>query len=106
MWHDRTSFPPEPGSTDLDQRSTRGHETHSVRRFCEIAFGHVGLDHEQYVVIDEAFYRPAEVDLLIGSPAKAESTLGWTPTVGFEDLVTMMVDADLDLLSGRLGPIA
>jgi len=45
------------------------------------------------------------VDLLIGSPAKAESTLGWTPTVGFEDLVTMMVDADIDLLSGRLGPI-
>jgi len=80
-------------------------ETHSVRRFCEIAFGHVGLDHEQFVVIDEAFYRPAEVDLLIGSPAKAESTLSWTPTVGFEDLVTMMVDADIDLLSGRLGPI-
>ena len=78
-------------------------ETHSVRR-CEIAFGHVGLDHEQFVVIDEAFYRPAEVDLLIGSPAKAESTLGWTPTVGFETW-SMMVDADIDLLSGRLGPI-
>lgn len=79
--------------------------THSVRRFCEVAFGHVGLDYDQYVVIDEAFYRPAEVDLLIGTPAKAERVLGWTPTVGFEDLVTMMVDADIDLLSGRLGPI-
>ncbi len=81
-------------------------ETHSVRRFCEVAFGHVDLDYEQYVVIDEAFYRPAEVDLLIGTPAKAEKVLGWTPTVGFEDLVTMMVDADLDLLSGRLGSIS
>lgn len=80
-------------------------ETHSVRRFCEVAFSHVGLDYEQHVVIDEAFYRPAEVDLLIGEPAKAERVLRWTPTVGFEDLVTMMVDADLDLLSGRLGPI-
>ncbi|MBS1836843.1 MAG: GDP-mannose 4,6-dehydratase [Actinobacteria bacterium] len=80
-------------------------ETHSVRRFCEVAFGHVGLDHERHVVIDEAFYRPAEVDLLIGDPAKAGRVLQWTPTVGFEDLVTMMVDADLDLLSGRLGPI-
>ena len=80
-------------------------ETHSVRRFCEVAFSHVGLDYEQHVVIDEAFYRPAEVDLLIGEPAKAERVLRCTPTVGFEDLVTMMVDADLDLLSGRLGPI-
>lgn len=80
-------------------------QTHSVRRFCEVAFGHVGLDYDQYVVIDEAFYRPAEVDLLIGTPAKAEQVLGWTPTVGFEDLVTMMVDADVDLMSGRLGPI-
>ena len=55
-----------------------------------------------YVVIDEAFYRPAEVDLLIGTPAKAEAKLGWKPEVGFEDLVTMMVDADLALLEGRL----
>ena len=81
-------------------------ETHSVRRFCEVAFGHVDLDYEQYVVIDEAFYRPAEGDLLIGTPAKAEKVLGWTPTVAFEDLVTMMVDADIDLLSGRLGSIS
>ena len=77
-------------------------ETHSVRKFCQIAFGHVGLDYEEFVVIDEAFYRPAEVDLLIGDPAKAKAQLGWTPTVGFEDLVTMMVDADLALLEGRL----
>ena len=77
-------------------------ETHSVRKFCQIAFGHVGLDYEEFVVIDEAFYRPAEVDLLIGDPAKAKAKLGWTPTVGFEDLVTMMVDADLALLEGRL----
>jgi GDPmannose 4,6-dehydratase len=80
-------------------------ETHSVRKFCEIAFGHVGLDYEDHVVIDEAFYRPAEVDLLIGDPAKAGKVLGWTPTVGFEDLVTMMVDADLDLLQGKLRSI-
>ena len=81
-------------------------ETHSVRRFCEVAFGHVGLDYEDHVVIDEKFYRPAEVDLLIGTPAKAEAKLGWTPTVGFEDLVTMMVDADLALLSGKLNSIS
>ncbi len=80
-------------------------ETHSVRKFCQIAFGHVGLNYEDHVVIDEAFYRPAEVDLLIGDPAKAREALGWTPSVGFEDLVTMMVDADLDLLSGRLDGI-
>jgi GDPmannose 4,6-dehydratase len=81
-------------------------ETHSVRRFCEVAFGHVGLNWEDHVVIDERFYRPAEVDLLIGTPAKAEATLGWTPTVGFEDLVTMMVDADVALLSGKLDSIS
>ena len=74
-------------------------ETHSVREFCEIAFGHVGLDWEQYVVVDEAFFRPAEVDLLVGDSSKAREKLGWTPTVGFEQLVTMMVDADLARLS-------
>ncbi len=80
-------------------------ETHSVREFCEVAFGHVGLDWEQYVVIDEAFYRPAEVDLLVGSADKAHEVLGWKPAVGFQDLVTMMVDADLDLLQGKLRSI-
>ncbi len=80
-------------------------ETHSVREFCEVAFGHVGLNYEDYVVIDEAFFRPAEVDLLVGSFDKAEKVLGWKPQVGFQDLVTMMVDADLDLLSGKLRAI-
>jgi len=70
-------------------------ETYSVRRFCEIAFGHVGLKYEDYVVIDERFYRPAEVDLLVGDPAKANKNLGWKPEVTFEQLVTMMVDSDL-----------
>jgi GDPmannose 4,6-dehydratase len=70
-------------------------ETHSVRRFCEIAFGHVGLPWEDHVKIDEKFMRPAEVDLLIGDPAKAEKKLGWKRHVSFEDLVTMMVDSDL-----------
>jgi len=73
-------------------------ETHSVRRFCEIAFGHVGLKWEDHVKIDEKFMRPAEVDLLIGDPAKAEKELGWKRRVSFEDLVTMMVDADLQSL--------
>jgi GDPmannose 4,6-dehydratase len=77
-------------------------ETHSVREFCEIAFGHAGLDWEQHVVIDEKFFRPAEVDLLIGDSTKARKVLGWKRKVGFEDLVTMMVDADLALLSGQL----
>ncbi len=81
-------------------------ETHSVREFCQIAFGHVDLDWEQYVVVDEAFMRPAEVDLLVGDSAKARDELGWKPTVGFEDLVTMMVDADLDLLNGKLRGIS
>jgi GDPmannose 4,6-dehydratase len=80
-------------------------ETYSVREFCEIAFGHVGLTWEDHVVIDEAFYRPAEVDLLVGDPTKAHEVLGWKPEVGFQDLVTMMVDADLALLEGRLDSI-
>jgi GDPmannose 4,6-dehydratase len=80
-------------------------ETHSVREFCEVAFGHVGLNWEDHVVIDEAFYRPAEVDLLVGDAAKVRSTLGWAPAVGFQELVTMMVDADMDLLQGKLRAI-
>jgi GDPmannose 4,6-dehydratase len=62
---------------------------------CEIAFGRVGLDWNDYVVQDERFYRPAEVDLLIGDPARAASALGWTPRTTFAGLVEMMVDADL-----------
>jgi len=73
-------------------------ETHSVREFCEVAFGHVGLDYKEFVVQDERFYRPAEVDLLIADPAKARTQLGWEPAVGFKELVTMMVDADMERL--------
>jgi len=72
-------------------------ETHTVREFVEIAFNHVGLDHQKYVVVDPKFYRPAEVDLLLGNPTKAMKTLGWKPDVSFNQLVTMMVDADMKL---------
>ncbi|HRK91337.1 MAG TPA: GDP-mannose 4,6-dehydratase [Anaerolineales bacterium] len=70
-------------------------ETHSVREFCEIAFGHVGLDYKDFVVVDERFYRPAEVDLLISDPSKARAQLQWEPEVSFKELVTMMVDGDM-----------
>ncbi len=73
-------------------------ETHPVREFCEVAFGHVGLNWEDHVVIDERFFRPAEVELLIGDPSKAQSQLGWKPQTSFQDLVTMMVDADMELV--------
>ncbi len=73
-------------------------ETHSVREFCEIAFHRAGLDYNDFVIQDERFYRPAEVDLLVSDPSKAGHVLGWEPAVGFEQLVTMMVDADLERL--------
>ena len=76
-------------------------ETHSVREFLQIAFAHVGLNFEDYVVIDPEFIRPAEVELLLGNPAKAKKQLGWQPKVSFEQLVTMMVDADLDRQMGK-----
>ena len=69
--------------------------THAVREFCEIAFSHVGLDYKEYVVQDEKFYRPAEVDLLISDPSKARAALKWEPEVSFKELVTMMVDSDM-----------
>jgi GDPmannose 4,6-dehydratase len=72
--------------------------THSVREFCEVAFSHAGLDYEEYVVQDQAFYRPAEVDLLVSDASKAGAVLGWEPTVDFKSLVTMMVDAELERL--------
>jgi GDPmannose 4,6-dehydratase len=80
-------------------------ETHSVEEFVTIAFGHVGLDYRDYVTVDPKFYRPAEVDLLWADPSKAQRELGWTMEVGFRELVTMMVDADLAALqrSGRHG---
>ena len=81
-------------------------ETHSVREFCELAFSHVDLNWEDHVVIDETFMRPAEVDLLVGDATKAADELGWVPETSFADLVRMMVDADLDLLEGRLRGLA
>ena len=77
-------------------------ETHSVRELCELAFSHAGLDYERYVVQDERFFRPAEVDLLVGDSSHARSTLGWKPKISFPELVVMMVDADLALLKGEL----
>ena len=76
-------------------------ETHSVQEFAEIAFAHVGLDYRDYVVQDERFMRPAEVDLLIGDPTKARQTLGWHPSFDFPTLVQWMVDADLALVQSR-----
>jgi len=81
-------------------------ETHSVREFCQVAFGHVGLHFEDHVVIDEQFMRPAEVDLLVGDATKAHRLLGWKASTTFEQLVTMMVDADIDLLQGKLKGIS
>lgn len=81
-------------------------ETHSVRDFCRVAFGHAGLNWEDHVVVDEQFMRPAEVDLLVGDSTKAHDHLGWKPQTTFEELVTMMVDADLDLLQGKLKGIS
>ncbi|MBI5885220.1 MAG: GDP-mannose 4,6-dehydratase [Deltaproteobacteria bacterium] len=73
-------------------------ETHSVREFVELAFGAAGLDWKKYVVTDPKFFRPAEVELLIGSPKKAEEKLGWKPKVSFQGLVEMMVEGDMKLL--------
>jgi GDPmannose 4,6-dehydratase len=72
-------------------------ETHSVREFCEKAFGRLGLDAREFIDIDPRYFRPAEVDLLLGDARKAREKLGWTPRTSFDDLVAMMVDADLDL---------
>jgi GDPmannose 4,6-dehydratase len=76
--------------------------THTVKEFVRLAFEYVGLDWEKYVVVDPRFYRPAEVDMLVGDPSKAKRILGWEPEVSFEELVEMMVQADLD----RLRPLA
>jgi len=75
-------------------------ETHSVEEFVRVAFEHVGLNWRDFVVIDPKFHRPAEVDLLLSDPSKARKRLGWKPQVGFEQLVKMMVDADLSALGG------
>ncbi|HEX8391143.1 MAG TPA: GDP-mannose 4,6-dehydratase [Longimicrobium sp.] len=79
-------------------------ETHTVQKLVELAFTTVGLDWREHVVLDERFMRPAEVDLLVGDPAKARRDLGWEPEVNFESLVRMMVEADLERLRGARSP--
>ncbi|MEN9667549.1 MAG: hypothetical protein RLZZ326_3912, partial [Planctomycetota bacterium] len=76
-------------------------ETHSVREFCEMAFARLGLDYRDYVEIDPRYFRPAEVDLLRGSAAKARRELGWSPSVNFATLVKMMVDEDLQIAEAQ-----
>ena len=76
-------------------------ETHSVKEFCDLAFKQVGLDYKKFVKVDRAFYRPAEVDLLLGNAAKAKRVLGWKNTVPFKTLVKEMVENDLALLKQR-----
>jgi len=76
--------------------------THSVRKLCQVAFGYLGLNWEDYVVSDPRFFRPAEVDQLVADPRKAWEKLGWRPTVSFEELVKMMVDADMEALQQML----
>jgi GDPmannose 4,6-dehydratase len=80
-------------------------ETHSVRELVDLAFSHVGLDYRKYVVTDPKYIRPAEVDVLLADASRARRELGWAPKVGFADLVTMMVDADLERL-GLAAPLA
>ena len=90
----------------LQQRSPDNYviatgETHSVRDFCEVAFAHVGLDYKDFVIEDVANIRPAETGLLVGNPTKARRVLGWKPGISFEDLVRIMVDADLKAIRER-----
>jgi GDPmannose 4,6-dehydratase len=73
-------------------------QTHSVKEFLEVAFDHVGLDWEKYVEIDSRYFRPAEVDLLIGDYSKAKQKLGWEPKTKFVEVAKLMVDADVELL--------
>jgi GDPmannose 4,6-dehydratase len=81
-------------------------ETHSVREFLDHAFGHVNMDWKKFVKMDPRYYRPAEVDLLIGDSAKAKKKLGWKPKVGFKELVEIMVQADIDLLEKQMSGAA
>jgi GDPmannose 4,6-dehydratase len=91
MW--RMLQPPDPRDYVIGTG-----ETHTVRELCEIAFAHAGLDWRHHVVVDPRFVRPAEVDVLLADPSRAARDLGWRPTVGFAQLVRMMVDADLERL--------
>jgi GDPmannose 4,6-dehydratase len=77
-------------------------ETHSVREFLELAFSHAGLDWPAHVEIDPRYFRPSEVDVLLGDASKAHEKLGWKPRVGFDELVTLMVDADVNALEDQL----
>jgi len=72
-------------------------EAHSVRELCEAAFGHVGLDYREFVEIDPRYYRPAEVDYLLGDPSKATKVLGWKPRTSFKELVRLMMESDMEL---------
>ena len=76
--------------------------TTTVRDLCRLAFGKLGLDYEAYVRIDPAFFRPAEVDVLLGDPSKAKAKLGWTPKTTLDQLVDMMVEADLRRVKGEI----
>ncbi|PYK90084.1 MAG: hypothetical protein DME40_08960, partial [Verrucomicrobia bacterium] len=76
-------------------------ETHTVREFCEVAFGHVDLDWKEFVKHDPRYERPAEVDILIGNAAKAKKILGWEAKTRFNELVRLMVDADMALLERK-----
>lgn len=80
-------------------------ETHTVQEFVEIAFARAGLDWQRYIVIDPQFYRPAEVDLLLADPTKANHKLGWRPMLSFEQLVHLMVDEDLAAMTGKAAPV-
>jgi len=74
----------------------------SIREFCQVAFAHADLDWQQYVVVDEKFFRPAEVNQLLGNAAKAREKLGWEPQISFEEMVHEMVDTDLKLAARRV----
>ncbi len=79
-------------------------EEHSVREFVEVAFEHAGLDSDRYVVVDATLQRPAEVDRLVGDASRVGLEIGWEPRVSFEELVEMMVDADLERLASPAVP--
>jgi len=85
---------------EADDYAVASGQSHTVREFCELAFGEVGLDYRDYVVSDDRFYRPAEVDQLVGDASKARRALGWSPTYSFVDLVKEMVTEDLKLRGG------
>ena len=79
-------------------------QMHSVRQFAEAAFSHLGLDYEKYVVVDPRFFRPTEVEVLLGDPSRAKQMLGWSHTHSFNELVTAMVEEDLQRTSAQAAP--